>query len=471
MLHPQKRNKKAMGCKLPHQKHQEIVLHSRVSSGWEEVMLGNVFDNVILPLLTTKEVYALRCVSKKCLQKFNRAYMYCFMKKCIIDRLKKMYGTDYHDFVQVMANYNAVISGSFLIQCLLNEEWGSSSDLDIYFSQAGGYSGQYRYERFKGFFQHISTEYDEIWNDEKGEPLYHRLCGVIGITNFIYPNPTSINKIQTVEIGDDSRSPVNLFGNNTANSQNKNYIGILKKHINKTGFEVCRNSANFYYKKGKIELNLSIFDLKQVLSKRTKFVILDGEDFLYRAHKYQLRGFSLDHSYPKIFAFEYCLLKDYLYHFKTLKYLESRRDMKCIENDSRTSTCFKDTCIVHVIFGIKHVHFCMDATSYSDYSQYFMCSDVRDNRLFRNLLPGLCGTERRIGEIYNEMHRVHNINEYAKIRGKYLSPDTNEYGTQPKPLPKSMKTLQHVGPSYVKPFEQPKPLDPKLSWADLMRQK
>src|SRR5437868_9219660 len=50
-------------------------------------------------------------------------------------RLNKIFGDKTDDFKQLLKDTNSVISGSFIIQCLLNEYW--NTDIDIYIPTIG----------------------------------------------------------------------------------------------------------------------------------------------------------------------------------------------------------------------------------------------------------------------------------------------------------------------------------------------
>jgi len=66
-------------------------------------------------------------------------FVYTIKKRTIMEihnRLKKILNTKYDSFISIMKKMNCVISGSFIIQCMLNEKW-EHSDIDIYVPMQG----------------------------------------------------------------------------------------------------------------------------------------------------------------------------------------------------------------------------------------------------------------------------------------------------------------------------------------------
>lgn len=97
-----------------------------------QVLLGNVFDHIISKYLTPKDIWHLGFVDKKLRSKLNLIYIHSESKKRVIERLKNIFGQNYNEFVKIMIKTRAIISGSFIIQCVLNEYW-DNSDLGNHF--------------------------------------------------------------------------------------------------------------------------------------------------------------------------------------------------------------------------------------------------------------------------------------------------------------------------------------------------
>ncbi len=64
---------------------------------------------------------------------FDFKYIRVIILNEIERRLRKIFQDKYDQFISMLDKYNMVISGSFIIQCILEEHW--YSDLDIFFDQ------------------------------------------------------------------------------------------------------------------------------------------------------------------------------------------------------------------------------------------------------------------------------------------------------------------------------------------------
>jgi hypothetical protein len=102
------------------------------------ILTDDAFYGHIMNRLSTKDLINLDIAM---LQKVTSNYekKQPLIKK-IISRLKKIFGPDYDGFIRALQLSGAAISGSFIIQCILDVEW-SGSDIDIYVKYGGDVSG------------------------------------------------------------------------------------------------------------------------------------------------------------------------------------------------------------------------------------------------------------------------------------------------------------------------------------------
>ena len=93
---------------------------------------GDLFKFEITKYLPLKELIKLKRVSNYYNNYFNKPYLDDYIGKMITQRLKGIFGDYWEEFAEVLGKTGALISGSFIIQCILNENW--NTDIDIYLS-------------------------------------------------------------------------------------------------------------------------------------------------------------------------------------------------------------------------------------------------------------------------------------------------------------------------------------------------
>jgi len=95
------------------------------------ILFGDIFDNVLMPMLLPINLYNLARTCKQCQKKIRISHI----KKSAIGeinrRLYEIFKDELRGFKEAMRETNATISGSFIIQCILGEHW-EGSDVDVY---------------------------------------------------------------------------------------------------------------------------------------------------------------------------------------------------------------------------------------------------------------------------------------------------------------------------------------------------
>jgi len=98
----------------------------------EELLEYDFVKKEIFSKLSPLSFYNL----KLCNKLWNKYITLSMIKESIIKeintRLLAILGDKYNDFIEILNITKAVISGSFIIQCILGEHW-EDSDIDIYF--------------------------------------------------------------------------------------------------------------------------------------------------------------------------------------------------------------------------------------------------------------------------------------------------------------------------------------------------
>ena len=244
-----------------------------------ELAQSAIFHDVMIPHLSVLELHNL---SKTCTTLLVYKSKY-HTNKIIIDKINKKLLSYFDDnpslvkrFKELMKKTCSVISGSFLIQCILNIEWycdNSITDLDIYIPIVGNvikvpFKNAYPKSEMDDFM------YYAIGHDGYGyNPEYH------GITTekieFVnnYNNRTQITGIKT----------------------NKN-IEAIQNFIDTTfDLDVCKN---MYYVDENGE-HIRVSSLENILTKSANLVIDDYQFIKHdryiinRCKKYERRGFKI----------------------------------------------------------------------------------------------------------------------------------------------------------------------------------
>lgn len=102
----------------------------------EDLLCGDI-RYLLSEILENKDLWLL-CKTFPNNEKLNKRLIELINKKCItemMNRMRKLLGKELEEFINLLNEVGATISGSFIIQCLLNEDW--NTDIDIFVPMKG----------------------------------------------------------------------------------------------------------------------------------------------------------------------------------------------------------------------------------------------------------------------------------------------------------------------------------------------
>lgn len=237
----------------------------------DEVIFGDPFFYHIIHYFSPKDLYNL---IQTC--KFYREFITFnyFEQQIIVEinrRLYEIFGDDLSGFKKMLKETKSVISGSFIIQCALEEYW-ENSDIDIYIPMIGNNITRTPNRNPKSDledFLHAKL----AWCSWEAANRYG--SDINSDIEFIreYKKENGKYKIQTILVKIDKG------------------FDVLNNFIkNNFDFDMCKN---MYYFDGKD--NISINNINEMLSRRTNFKTTRrlGSNIL-RCKKYMERGIVFD---------------------------------------------------------------------------------------------------------------------------------------------------------------------------------
>lgn len=235
----------------------------------------------------------------------GQALIYNHITEIIIKRLKSIFGSKYDEFYVVLNEMGGIISGSFILQCILEEEW--KSDIDIYMptnnnefsnSKIGNKSRMedFFYDSKYIYFTYIDDDRELYPSKTKIEwiknyflPHHHSKYGYELQKNFQCQNKNYIINLLNNEHNLDVSTNELIHGYHLQTimiqcNQNdmNNYI------IDEYDFDICKN---IFYVEDNIP-QLYIHNLNDIINKKTKFrYTTNKETSEKRMKKYELRNF------------------------------------------------------------------------------------------------------------------------------------------------------------------------------------
>lgn len=282
----------------------------------------NIWRYVFPKYLTTKDIYNLAKINVN-------TGMYDILKNVIISNIvralkKRIY--DYEKFEKVMNESGGVISGSFIMHTI-NEEETSYCDIDIYFSNP---------DKFNIFGAYMIESYDKSYDKKL-------LKGAYGIKNI-----QQIYNYQNHYTNDNNRAPIQCI---VLKNQDPKEI-ILKEY----DMDIVKNI--FYYEKG--EPKIYVKNIDGVITKRCNVIFNDNyKKTLKRVEKYKFnKHISFTESSCINFLKETIKRENLNILFAKTKYSENE-DFQILEhehNDTIVNT-FKYQCIENCILcraSIRH---------------------------------------------------------------------------------------------------------------------
>lgn len=300
-------------------------------------------DNIteIISYLGRKELYYLSQTSTFYYQLIRYDQL---IINTIHKRLKTILNEHYETFMQLMIDNNAFISGSFIIQCILNEDWSNISnttDIDIYVpyndNNVRGHifenGTQYYYNTLEDYIFSIMDLYEDNNKAIKRYTIRKNDRDLPTITNVrSYDNPEGAH-LQVISIDKDDGHFYDAFD-----------------------FDVCKN---MYYPGKK----LFIYNMDNVLNKVTTFnATFNLRLSIARYYKYINYGFTFtkqDISYKNLQHADNCDImiqaediNNVPEHIK--KIIPIRKQKKKYDNYDE---CIQNECFLHFIDPtIKHLH-------------------------------------------------------------------------------------------------------------------
>lgn len=272
----------------------------------------------------------------------------------ITSNLEFVIGYDkFEAFKILMKNTQCVISGSFIIECVLNEFW-NGSDIDIYVPMKGNNIGKTDAGYFKSDVDDFMYEIVNLDGTAKSYPS--EISGDIKwVRNYYkYMNLQVIDEIEVQIIGIDIKKGEDAF----------------QEFICETfDFEICKNMC---YISEDGNFNIKISNIVEILKKQTNFNSSKHlQSSILRYDKYTNRGFEfknkdfLTAKSLKI-KLEYENI-DFPYIFKMLdfksdctaldKFFNYEIPVHQVTANNYYKTCHKNECIVYFCDkNVDHVH-------------------------------------------------------------------------------------------------------------------
>ena len=244
----------------------------------------------IIHYLSPKDVLSLVNSSVKC----KKIIKYVHFRQVIIieinRRLRNIFGDFYEEFKYELENNQAIISGSFILQCILGEEW-QGSDIDIYLPTKGIYMDQYGFTNLENFFYHHlaliefwGKNYENNIIDGTRKYAFYKEKHLHEVNAGLNPNEIyQIYREKSIEYIEPNVSPIQIIKLEADFEEAMNFIR------NDFDFDIIKN--NYYIKDG-VEY-LEIKNLKDILSRKTIFRL--SQTFRHewnRKKKYEDRGFE-----------------------------------------------------------------------------------------------------------------------------------------------------------------------------------
>ena len=241
----------------------------------EELLQYDFIKEEIFGKLTPLGLYNMKLSNKR----LNNYITLSIVKNSVIreidTRLSLIFGDKYDDLNKILDETKAVISGSFIIQCILGEYW-ENSDIDIYFpiinnKEYSNDHGNPYYELERFLYEDVKFKLKDSYSavNRYQRDLSKDKVRIKYIRNY----GTLTNDIQVIqaEIKKD-RYKMNKFINGTFD------------------FDICKNT--YHINNGK--QNLNILKLYDILNKIAEFKIASRVgSSLERYEKYTKRGFNI----------------------------------------------------------------------------------------------------------------------------------------------------------------------------------
>ena len=424
-------------------------------------LYGNPFDNIIANYLNMRDIFNLKSVNRRFYYKLDNKYIFKTIKSRIENKLKKVFRNNYNSFVSHMIKSRAVLSGSFILQVLINETW-DNSDIDIY-------TGTRRDNKIMHEYFESITGRESMYN--YGE-MYKVAYDIISSIDNYY-----LNKKNTIDSSeDDNDNPYDEYNKRAKEKAKlekncykiqlvdiktkKNYT--LLDHVKNTGFDVCKNML-YYDTNGKMQIQL--MNYKEIIHKCTTFTIQNIDDFYYRIEKYSKRGYYFKPKYNKLLYVEYLYLCFTSYHKHT------------ITTDFDEDHYYKGSlgcgvnCPIKLLYrDIRHYHLTNNKEQYHSYAKKTTVVDDKYG-IFSKLLPQLKNRGIDRESLQSAIYKCKDIDSYARIRNKFAEHKININDTRHCKYDIQFG-LPNIIPKQIKKKTKPKKAEPdKNGWITVQKRK
>lgn len=223
---------------------------------------------IILTLLNPIDLFMLKLTNKYFMRKINRDIVFRQILISINHRLTDIFGDKVAKFKEIMIQTRSVISGSFIIQCVLNEYW-ENSNINIFVS---GWDEPNLPPSMENFFC--------------GE-MKRRTAYLIRDAYITYMSMSDIKISDHIIFMSDNELNINVAKINI----DSNYTKLTNFLFDSFDFDICKNA--YYINNG--QETLTICSLTDIFTRHTKFKFshhLYGT--IYRYDKYVKRRFCIE---------------------------------------------------------------------------------------------------------------------------------------------------------------------------------
>jgi hypothetical protein len=248
----------------------------------EEILFSDIFS-VITEYLIPKELYHLTKVCKR----YQEIITLDNIKKCIFRemyrRLSDIFFNDTDEFISVLVKNNCVISGSFIIQCMLGECW-DDSDINIHVKNKNEMMIDYYYEYFfkKRNLNVIKTTISE--SDFNDSIIDNGIVSYLYHKNYRTPGETHYKMNDIIFELYNTKINISLFTKKS-----------ISKHIMRYySYDICKNICYFSCENFKPNNISIVVEMDDIFDKCIKFPIKHWNYQILKpiCEKYIHRGFS-----------------------------------------------------------------------------------------------------------------------------------------------------------------------------------
>jgi len=312
-------------------------------------LYGNPLS-IITQYLDCKDIHTLKMTNPKFNKKIGINHLQQIIKIKFEALLESLLGEQSNTFYELLQKDNASISGSCILQLLLDEQW-NNTDIDIYIcgkNLKNQNNDMYDFLKNTNLFEiKTVTSYDKVLPTET--------CLITKLHNFTFKNKIShIIKFQIIKIGFDEKNIKNIEYKYEEPDQK-----IHHNAIDHYDFNTCKNMIYF----DNNEFHFKIDNPDDVFNKFTSNINIKNKAYMNslfsRVIKYSNRGFTFgDHDfkckvleyyiakYVDLISFVFCNLK-----FNDLQNLKNNEKniyghMKCHQN-----------CLFRLLFDNKIQHY------------------------------------------------------------------------------------------------------------------